>query len=265
MDPIELSLFKFGNLSGNRHDAFRVLPAEVYNLTIDKPLGPFQTLSFEDARKLLIATAAIEMEFWFDNHAATQFVSGALFRWVITLRLENVAGVFEGELRTHRVGIDPTVFRALAWLPAAIVVVSVVSLSLGAKAIAAAAGVYRRTKRRWNTIPKERLEDSYRRLELHIRPITEWDDIPLTVKFDFFGTWYGVEITGEAFVIISQLMGLFEDSTGMPISDMSRSLLGVGIIILCVNMTKYFEYWKKFYTLILTLQGYGLSFLLRPC
>jgi mucolipin 3 len=88
-----------------------------------------------------------------------------------------------------------------------------------------------------------------------MNPLTEWDDIPLTVKFDFFGTWYGVEIIGEAFVIISQILGLFEDSTGMPISDLSRALLGVGIIILCTNMTKYFEYWKKFYTLVLTLQG----------
>lgn len=231
------------------------MPVELFNLTEEEPLGPFNNMTFEEARKTLISTSAIEMKFWFDNHAATQFVSGALFRWVITVRLENTAGVYEGVLRTHRVGIDPTVFRALAWLPGSIILISSISLVLGLKAILAAFGVYQRTKKRWMCIPKERLEDSYKRLELNINPITEWESIPLTVKFDFFGTWYGVEIIGELFVIVAEIMGLFEDSSGMPISDLSRSFLGVGIIVICINMTKYFEYWKKFYTLVLTFQG----------
>jgi hypothetical protein len=206
----------------------------------------------------------------------------------VTLSLDNQNGVFVARIRINRSAIDKTMLFTLGWIPALMLLVSVSSLFLGAKALLASYSIFKvrsrflfflipsppllrpstthidrlttyrlqRTKKRWQSIPRDRILESYSRLHLNIpQPIVEWRDIPSAVKFDFFGGWYGFESTGEILIIVSTIMGLFQDDSGMPISDSSRIFLGVGCIICCVNITKYLEYWKKFYTLVITLQG----------
>src|SRR5688572_23343181 len=43
---------------------------------------------------------------------------------------------------------------------------------------------------------------------------------------------------GDLFIIIASIMSVFRE-LGSPMSDWSRLCLGVGALILCVNMTKY--------------------------
>jgi hypothetical protein len=237
-----------------------------------------------DERKLyFLKIVRIELRFSFDNNVGTQFVSNAPFRWVVTLSLDNQNSVFIAKIRINRSAIDKTMLFTLGWIPASILLVGSVSLFLGGKALVSAYAIFKvrpfassesvynllrqkdsgfdpapaqRTKMRWHNIPRDRILESYARLHLNIpTPITEWRDIPGAVKFDFFGGWFMFESVGEIFIIIATILGLFQDDSGMPISDSSRIMLGVGTIICFVNITKYLEYWKKFYTLVITLQG----------
>jgi hypothetical protein len=45
---------------------------------------------------------------------------------------------------------------------------------------------------------------------------------------------------GDAFVIVAALMSLVKE-LGSPMSDWARLCLGVGCLILCMNMTKYID------------------------
>lgn len=60
-------------------------------------------------------------------------------------------------------------------------------------------------------------------------------------------------IFGDVFVVLAASLQL-STSFGNPEGEWARLFTGLGVLILCVNMTKYLEYNLAFYTLILTLR-----------
>jgi len=224
-----------------------------YSLTAEDPLGPFN-VSNAKLKHLLSKTTSLSFSFSLSSIVPTQFLS-APFRWSIDIHFKNVGGIFTGQVSSTRHIENRSLLYKLGWIPILLILVATVSLSLQVKAIIASLQIYWRTRSAFNSIPKDQLKLVYDELWLPgVIPVYEWKDVPLGVKLDFFGSWYGLEILGEVSILIACFHGLVSD-LGLPISDFSRVFLGAGFLVICVGFAKYLEYWKKFYMLILTMQG----------
>eukprot|EP01126_Amoeba_proteus_P007487 TRINITY_DN12699_c0_g1_i6.p1 TRINITY_DN12699_c0_g1~~TRINITY_DN12699_c0_g1_i6.p1 ORF type:complete len:723 (-),score=193.66 TRINITY_DN12699_c0_g1_i6:206-2167(-) len=83
-----------------------------------------------------------------------------------------------------------------------------------------------------------------------------WNDIPFSIKLQFFSLWHAISIVGDMFILLASLASLYSESKTQfsHVDTISRLLLGLGCLILCSNLTKYLEYDYTFYTLILTLR-----------
>lgn len=226
---------------------------ESYTLSAEEPLGPFN-VSLAKLKNLLARTASMEFKFWLSSIVPTQFLS-APFRWSVTIHFANTGGIFTGHVVSSRHIENMSLLYRLGWVPIALIILSTVSISLQLKATFATFQIYWRTRSAFRSIPKEKLQEVYENLWLPgVIPVYEWKEIPFGVKTDFFGSWYGLEILGEVSLLISCFHGLISD-LGLPISDFSRVFLGTGFLIICVGFARYLEYWKKFYMLIVTMQG----------
>lgn len=230
-----------------------MLTTETYQLTAEDPLGPFN-VSHAKLKSLLSKSAAMEFHFSLSSIVPTQFLS-APFRWSITIYFKNTGGIFTAQVMSTKHVENRTLLHRLGWVPIALIILSTASISLQVKATIATFQVYYRTRSAFRSIPFEKLKEVYEGLYLPgVIPRYDWKDVPFGVKTDFFGSWYGLEILGEIFLLISCFHGIFSD-LGLPISDFSRVFLGCGFLIICVGFARYLEYWKKFYMLIVTMQG----------
>lgn len=230
-----------------------MIEISTYSLTAEDPLGPFNT-SLAKLKSMLSSTAALEFSFDLSSVVPSQFLT-APFRWSINIHFKNVGGIFLGQVGSTRRIENQSMLYKLGWMPVALILVAAVSLSLQVKATIASIQIYLRTRSAFRSIPKEKLKEVYENLWLPgVIPIFDWKDVPFGVKLDFFGSWYGLEIMGEVFILIACFHGLIQD-LGLPISDFSRVFLGTGFLIICLGFAKYLEYWKKFYMLVITMQG----------
>lgn len=218
------------------------------------PLGPLNH-TFDEAKYFLNHTDTLTLRFMlFDDVTATQF-GLAPMTWIIDILFTNGGGIFTAEIWTVRHIRNSGFLLKLAFIPAAIIIVSLLSLFLGIKAIFTSIGVLRRTKIAWNDIPRDVLRQAWREIKAPgIIPVYSWTEINFAVKLDFFSSWNAMECLGEIFLIIGCAIGFALDH-GLPVSDQARLFIGAGSMILCINFIKYLEYWKKFSVLVLTLQG----------
>lgn len=226
---------------------------ETHKLTAEDPLGPFN-VSHSKLKNLLSKTTSLEFTFSLSSIVPTQFLS-APFRWSVTAYYKNTGGIFTGQVLSRRHIENMILLHRLGWVPIALIILATASISLQVKATIATFQVYYRTRRAFRSVPIEKMKEVYETLYLPgVIPVYDWKDVPFGVKTDFFGSWYGLEILGEVFLLISCFHGIFSD-LGLPISDFSRVFLGAGFLIICVGFARYLEYWKKFYMLIVTMQG----------
>lgn len=226
---------------------------ERYQLTAEDPLGPFN-VSHAKLKNLLSRTTNLEFTFSLSSIVPTQFLS-APFRWSVTAYYKNTGGIFTGQVLSTRHIENMVLLHRLGWVPIALIILATASISLQVKATIATFVVYFRTRSAFRSVPIEKMKEVYETLYLPgVIPVYDWNNVPFGVKTDFFGSWYGLEILGEVFLLISCFHGIFSD-LGLPISDFSRVFLGAGFLIICVGFARYLEYWKKFYMLIVTMQG----------
>lgn len=223
-----------------------------YNITKEFPLGPFNTSQLE-LKRYLHTVVKVEMTFWFISNMPTQYIT-APFNWQVTVSFEREGSVFYHTLTTQRTIQNYIILLKVGWIPVLVIFFATISFLLGLKTLINSISVYRRTKKKFISISYERMNETYENLQIDAARIYAWDDIPTVVKMDFFSPWAMVEMMGEVLLIVASIIGLVSDH-GMPISDTGRILTGIGCLIVSVNMVRYLEYWKKFYTLVLTLQG----------
>lgn len=218
------------------------------------PLGPLN-YSFDASKYFLNHTDTLTLRFTlFDDVTATQF-GLAPMTWIIDLIFTNGGGIFTAELWTVRHIRNSSFLLKLAFIPASIIIVSLISLGLGVKAIFTSIGVLRRTKIAWNAMPRDIMRQAWREIKVPgIIPVYSWNEVNFAVKLDFFSSWNAMECLGEIFLIVGCVIGFVLDH-GLPVSDQARLFIGAGSMILCINFIKYLEYWKKFSVLVLTLQG----------
>jgi len=223
-------------------------------LNQELPLGPMNGSRVE-AKAFLNHTETLTLQFVLkDNVSATQF-GHAPMNWRIDIMFRNAGGIFTAELWTVRYILNDVFLYRLGWIPGLIILVSFVSLVFGVKAVYSSYAVMKRTKRRWQSVPKHVLKEAFREVKAPgVLPVYAWSEIPMSVKLDFFSSWNAMECVGEVCLIVGCIIGFVRDH-GLPVSDESRLFIGAGSMILCINFIKYLEYWKKFSALVLTLQG----------
>lgn len=227
---------------------------QIYYLDEDNPLGPMNSSDLETTKLFLNHSKTITFQFFlYDDVTATQF-GPAPMKWRIDLLFINEGGIFSGELWTERHIRNQIFLHRLGFIPAIIILLSLVSLFLGIRAIIATVKVLKRTKAAWNLIPIPILKKAYILVKAPgVLPIYLWSDIPFAVKMDFFSSWNLMECVGEICLIIGCILGFVLDH-GLPVSDQARLFVGAGSMITCINFIKYLEYWKKFSALVMTLQ-----------
>jgi hypothetical protein len=227
---------------------------EVYYLNDTMPLGPLNGSSLDEVKNFLNHSQTITFRFvLFDDVAATQFGPAPMV-WTIDLVFTNTGGIFSAELWTVRHIRNNVFLHKLGFIPATIIILSLVSLFLGIKAIYSTIKVMRRTKAAWKSVPQRHLERAWKDVKAEgVMPIYIWSDIPLSVKMDFFSSWNLMECVGEICLVIGCILGFVFDH-GLPVSDEARLFIGAGSMIICINFIKYLEYWKKFSALVMTLQ-----------
>eukprot|EP01130_Rhizamoeba_saxonica_P016166 TRINITY_DN7417_c0_g1_i3.p1 TRINITY_DN7417_c0_g1~~TRINITY_DN7417_c0_g1_i3.p1 ORF type:complete len:493 (+),score=59.90 TRINITY_DN7417_c0_g1_i3:36-1481(+) len=228
----------------------------VYYQDMDDKLGPFNE-DEPNLKKLFYSIITMKQEFIVINNAISE-IGSIPFKWHVMVEYSHVGGVIDISVSSKKELITDDEFSRSGWLTLICLLFSMLSFMLSIKAIISGMFVYRRSAKRFNSIPKDRLEKRF--VSIGIEPITEWKDIPFRVKFEFFSVWNFLSCMGDMCVILSNGIGLYE-AYGIPTSDFGRILLGVGTLLLFLNVTKYLEYYKKFYTLILTLKLSGVRVL----
>ena len=220
----------------------------------DLPLGPMNA-SFDEAKYFLNHTDTITLRFvLLDDVTSTQF-GPAPMTWTVDVLFTNGGGIFTAEIWTVRHIRNSAFLHKLGFIPATIIIFSLISLALGIKAIITSVGVLSRTRDSWNSIPLDVLKRAWRDTKAPgVIPVYRWSEIGFSVKLDFFSSWNAMECLGEIFLIIGCIIGFILDH-GLPVSDQARLFIGAGSMILCINFIKYLEYWKKFSVLVMTLQG----------
>lgn len=247
-EPIKLIVYQRSNFT---EDNSRISKLEY--ILKDKFSNPFNE-SNSQLKLFLLKSELLEFTFWLSLSVPTQFFN-APFRWFIKISLKNNAGIYEGHVETTRHIESQIILYKLGWISLATLFVSIISLIFEIKAIISNFKIYNRTQLAFKSIPKSVLVESYKKINLPgLIPIYNWEDIPFGVRLDFFGNWHGLEILGEIFIIAASLNGFIYDD-GIPLSDISRIFLGIGFLIVSVGFSRYLEHWKKFYVLIITIQG----------
>eukprot|EP01129_Flabellula_baltica_P014701 TRINITY_DN7116_c0_g1_i1.p1 TRINITY_DN7116_c0_g1~~TRINITY_DN7116_c0_g1_i1.p1 ORF type:complete len:602 (+),score=105.47 TRINITY_DN7116_c0_g1_i1:39-1808(+) len=247
--PVYLTMHKYHDNNGTV--VVSEIDTEYYKLTSEDPLGPFTGLDRISTKELLYTVDDMTLDVAVVNEGGTTFGGLIPFQWNITLEFNHIGGEIVLTLRTEREIIADDDFSRSGWLSLISLVVCSISFSLSSKAVWSSYEVYKRTKIRFKSIPNHRLELRFR--ELGIKPVTSWGDVPFDVKVSFFSSWHLFSVIGDLCIIGSCASGIYT-AVGLPTSDFGRFLLGMGSFVLFSNMTKYLEYNRKFYILIMSLK-----------
>eukprot|EP01129_Flabellula_baltica_P015344 TRINITY_DN770_c0_g3_i1.p1 TRINITY_DN770_c0_g3~~TRINITY_DN770_c0_g3_i1.p1 ORF type:complete len:459 (+),score=87.49 TRINITY_DN770_c0_g3_i1:497-1873(+) len=219
-----------------------------YNLTKTDPYGPFGIRDKEKLSYILSDVISINQEFTL--YCSDPSTIDIDVRYDISVNYKIVGGVLQLDMTYKRdFGSFPL---ETVLLGVAVVTVSCLSLILSCKSIIEVRAVGIRTHKKYELIPRKVLIERYIRHGIDNISLN-WKDIPFEVRMDFWSPWHIFSIVGEVLILISTMSGVLDDF-GIPDDDYERVLLGVGLIIMCINLTKYLENSVSFYTLIITLK-----------
>jgi len=233
----------------------REVVTELFELTKKAPLGPLANLDNYQLNQYFFSLVRIRQFFKIEGFAISDFAA-IPFIWNVSLYLEDASGMIETSIKTEKFIGHTTqdfYFSQSGWLNLFIIIFACTSTGLAIKALISAYGIYRRAQRKFSQIPPDRLL-VYCKNQM-IKPRLSWNEVPFSVKLDFFGIWHILSLAGDIVLVIGSSMGLAQDfGRGTAYADISRMLLGIGTVVVCSNMMKYLEYQPKFATLILTLK-----------
>lgn len=239
-----------------RYEAGRDDPERVYsltyNLTHNDPLGPFNVTRHK-LKSLLKNVALIHLEMPYTSDLITQYFT-ITFLWKVDVTFARNGGIFLRDLTVSYIPIIHAELIRVGWIHYYVLTLSVTSALMGIDSLLTSIFALQRNKKKFNSIPSYMLTRIYKRLK--IKPnkrYYSWEDIPLRVKVDFFAFWDFVELSAELGLIFSSVYGLYKEH-GFLLSGTTRIVTGICCLIVNVNVLQYFDSWKKFYTLVLTLQ-----------
>uniref|UniRef100_A0A6B2KZX4 Polycystin cation channel PKD1/PKD2 domain-containing protein n=1 Tax=Arcella intermedia TaxID=1963864 RepID=A0A6B2KZX4_9EUKA len=224
---------------------------QFYKLTEEEPFGPLAVMN--NATMLLVSqlkTMDFEMQFLSNE----PLLSEAKMRILInaTIHSEVVASRLTSVLVIDKIMDDPQIFSSQGWMSVLLLFLSGFSSFYTLKHMWRFLKIYQSTKSKYDHIPEAARRAYFQRT--HKRPICiQWEDVPLDLKLSFLPSWELFSLLGDICVLLGSGFRISSEFGNCSVV-LPRLFIGLGILIICTNLTKYLEYNPTFYTLIVTLK-----------
>eukprot|EP01087_Luapelamoeba_hula_P010363 TRINITY_DN2742_c0_g1_i1.p1 TRINITY_DN2742_c0_g1~~TRINITY_DN2742_c0_g1_i1.p1 ORF type:complete len:1018 (-),score=194.43 TRINITY_DN2742_c0_g1_i1:94-3147(-) len=223
-----------------------------YELTMDNRLGPFSNnRSSEEVQDLLQRLANCQIHFHYISINPGELGMIPLL-WHFIIDFTKTGGQLEAVLEMEQ---EPytTADLSIEDLPAERIIIgfAVASFTLASLCLLSGIGnlldnfaLYRTTKRQYLSIPQQTMDEE---------EYPPWSDIPISLKLEFINPWVVWIIVTSVFVAVGSILAFVEEF-GNRTHGTRPIFQGLGALAVTINLIRFLEYYKQFYTLILTIK-----------
>eukprot|EP00005_Dracoamoeba_jomungandri_P010871 CAMPEP_0174272706 /NCGR_PEP_ID=MMETSP0439-20130205/52207_1 /TAXON_ID=0 /ORGANISM="Stereomyxa ramosa, Strain Chinc5" /LENGTH=726 /DNA_ID=CAMNT_0015363449 /DNA_START=236 /DNA_END=2416 /DNA_ORIENTATION=+ len=230
---------------------------EKFVLTVEKPYGPYDPSDREKSQSYWERLIHFDIHIRLINVEVGNLGAVPIY-WEIDISYHKRGGQLAAYLNmghevyyTEELGFtDLESQKLLTAFNCIVFILSLMSLIWSVRGFLKQVRYYLMTKRQYKAIPeKTKIQEKYPR----------WKDIRLSVKFEFFNLWVWFMIITSVCLVLGSILGITQEfGSGHGYGSVGAIFQALGAFGITCNLTRYLEYYKHFFTLILTLK---LSFI----
>jgi len=225
--------------------------SESYTLTEDNPLGPFGTSNITELHSLFYRLISIKLKIALVNMDVS--VLGPVpFLWHWIAKYKKTGGEIQASYWMDQDYFSQTSYAQIKatriQFSFAISIIFICGVCFYFSFLSSVKNLqaYIKIRKQYKSIPDKTMEQEQ---------YPYWEDISLSVKLSTLDLWTFWMIVAEAALVVSCILALCDYSGFFPNKySFFEIFQGIGALMITVNLVRYLEYKKNFYTLILTLK-----------